>query len=277
MHSGARSTAALRRTTAFMLPRHFSGIQCQIQLVKTGVLTSCPIYHISADLGSRGDYSLRFDAFLPLSLGGLAWRSKSVGPMPGRDLRRAMAVAAPLCTAGCSQGHAVALALHGRRGERDLSSVVGASVSAAEDAKEEGERRRATHRVRFKGHEVLVEHGETLRTALLRTGMATPHNGQAQFINCRGLGTCGTCAVEIHGDVTPSSWNGRERLRLSFPPHSAPGNESLRLACQVRVKGDLQVTKYEHFWGQGPSVTADRSFSAPFGELEFLLDTDKDQ
>ena len=54
MHSGARSTAALRRTTAFMLPRHFSGIQCQIQLVKTGVLTSCPIYHISADLGSRG-------------------------------------------------------------------------------------------------------------------------------------------------------------------------------------------------------------------------------
>ena len=54
MHSGARSTAALRRTTAFMLPRHFSGIQCQYPFPKTPVLGSGPIYHISADLGPRG-------------------------------------------------------------------------------------------------------------------------------------------------------------------------------------------------------------------------------
>lgn len=73
---------------------------------------------------------------------------------------------------------------------------------------------------------------QTLRTALLRSGV-TPHNGQAQLINCRGLGTCGTCAVEIEGDVSPKSWNAKEGLRLNFPPHKSPGNQKLRLACQV--------------------------------------------
>ena len=73
---------------------------------------------------------------------------------------------------------------------------------------------------------------QTLRTALLRTGL-TPHNGRAQLINCRGLGTCGTCAVEIKGAVSPTCWNAKESLRLNFPPHGSPGNQKLRLACQV--------------------------------------------
>lgn len=30
--------------------------------------------------------------------------------------------------------------------------------------------------------------GETLRTAALRRGIVSPHNGRAQLINCRGLG-----------------------------------------------------------------------------------------
>jgi ferredoxin len=38
--------------------------------------------------------------------------------------------------------------------------------------------------------------GSKLRTAMLLNGVS-PHNGKAQLINCRGLGTCGTCAVEI--------------------------------------------------------------------------------
>jgi hypothetical protein len=41
-----------------------------------------------------------------------------------------------------------------------------------------------------------VRRGELLRTALLRKG-ATPHNDWSRLICCRGLGTCGTCAVEI--------------------------------------------------------------------------------
>jgi ferredoxin len=92
-----------------------------------------------------------------------------------------------------------------------------------------------THRILFKGEEVSAMHGETLRTALLKTGKVTPHNAQAQLINCRGLGTCGTCAVEIKGAVEPKAWNTKERLRLNFPPHSAPNSLKLRLACQVAV------------------------------------------
>ncbi|MBF2078372.1 MAG: (2Fe-2S)-binding protein [Synechococcales cyanobacterium T60_A2020_003] len=85
-----------------------------------------------------------------------------------------------------------------------------------------------------------------LRTALLQQGIAL-HNGQSALINCRGLGTCGTCAVEIDGDVSETNW--RDRTRRSLPPHSLTQNR--RLACQTRVLGDVKVTKYDGFWGQG--------------------------
>ena len=195
--------------------------------------------------------------------------------MLGRDLRRAVVATALLCTARCFQGYGAVLALRSRREPHAISAAC-CTMSASDSDQEGG--RCATHRVRFKGREVSVKDGETLRTAMLRSGMITPHNGQAQLINCRGLGTCGTCAVEVKGDVLPSSWNRQESLRLNFPPHAAPGNLRLRLACQVRVKGDLEVTKFDKFWGQGTSETKDQSFSAPFGELEFLLDNShKDQ
>eukprot|EP00960_Hanusia_phi_P053830 762474-Hanusia_phi.AAC.2 len=41
---------------------------------------------------------------------------------------------------------------------------------------------------------------------------------------------------------------------------------------QVRVQGDLKVTKFDKFWGQGEEETREKSFSAPLGELEYLLD-----
>ena len=50
-------------------------------------------------------------------------------------------------------------------------------------------------RVRFRGAEVWADDGELLRTALLRAGVASPHNDRARVVNCRGLGTCGTCAT----------------------------------------------------------------------------------
>jgi hypothetical protein len=46
-------------------------------------------------------------------------------------------------------------------------------------------------------------------------------------------------------------------------------------ASQVRVEGDLHVTKYDRFWGEGDTETSDKSFSVPFGELEYLLDASK--
>ncbi len=88
--------------------------------------------------------------------------------------------------------------------------------------------------------------GANLRQVLLKHKIDL-YNGGATVINCHGLGTCGTCAVEIQGDASAIEW--REKARLSLPPH-APGT-SRRLACQVQVMGDMQVTKFDGFWGQG--------------------------
>ena len=99
--------------------------------------------------------------------------------------------------------------------------------------------------VEFKNQTIECESGERLRDVLLRAGL-TPHNGNAQWFNCKGFGTCGTCAVRIEGEVGPK--NAREQWRLDFPPHNE--EDGLRLACQVRVESDLVVTKYEGFWGQ---------------------------
>ena len=106
-----------------------------------------------------------------------------------------------------------------------------------------------------------------MRTALLRRGLS-PHNNNSQLINCRGLGTCGTCAVEVRGDVEPSEASARERLRLSFPPHTLRPN--LRLACQCTVRGDVVVSKFEGFWGARPTLAPSAVAKTYFGELEYV-------
>lgn len=129
-----------------------------------------------------------------------------------------------------------------------------------------------------------VQKGEILRSAMLKRGIS-PHNGRSRLINCRGLGTCGTCAVEItcvdgvhdHGkdnSVEPKERNAKERLRLNFPPHGGKDQSlNLRLACQVQVNGDIMVKKRTGFWGQGVDELAEEYESQLwFGELEYILD-----
>ena len=99
--------------------------------------------------------------------------------------------------------------------------------------------------IRFRGNEIECDRGDLLRDALLDAG-ESPHNGSSDLLNCRGHATCGTCAVEVSGDV--SEMNNDERRRLSFPPHDE--ESGLRLACQTHVHGDVEVVKYPGFWGQ---------------------------
>ena len=99
--------------------------------------------------------------------------------------------------------------------------------------------------VTFRDREIECERGEILRDVLLEADRS-PHNGAAGTLNCGGHGTCGTCAVEVSGDV--SEMTSGERRRLSLPPHSV--DSGLRLACQTRVEGDVTVTKYPGFFGQ---------------------------
>lgn len=88
-----------------------------------------------------------------------------------------------------------------------------------------------------------------LRQVMLKNQVPV-HNGAANTINCHGLGTCGTCAVEIEGAASAMGW--REKARLSLPPHSLEKNR--RLSCQVSVLGDLMVIKHQGFWGQEDEI-----------------------
>ncbi|MEB3829353.1 2Fe-2S iron-sulfur cluster-binding protein [Phormidium sp. CCY1219] len=99
------------------------------------------------------------------------------------------------------------------------------------------------------GKTIECDQGANLRQVLLNAGIEL-YNGKAKLINCRGIGTCGTCAVAVDGEVSPPNW--RDKTRRSLPPHSPAKN--LRLACQTEVLGDLKVTKYDGFWGQGERI-----------------------
>ncbi|WP_058827121.1 2Fe-2S iron-sulfur cluster-binding protein [Haloferax sp. Q22] len=109
--------------------------------------------------------------------------------------------------------------------------------------------------VHFRGREIECDRGDVLRDVLRAAG-EPPHNGHSSWFNCRGGGSCGTCAVRIRGPVTYRT--KKERRRLRFPPHDP--DSGLRLACQTVVLGDLWVEKYPGFWGQ--HVEAEESETA---------------
>ncbi len=98
--------------------------------------------------------------------------------------------------------------------------------------------------IKFAGRTIECPQGANLRRILLKQELPL-YNGPARAIHCRGLGTCGTCAVRIEGPVSPPTQV--ESWRLSLPPHN--GGQGLRLACQTTVQGDLIITKLEGLWG----------------------------
>ena len=98
--------------------------------------------------------------------------------------------------------------------------------------------------IKFGDQIVNCEFGENLRKVLVNNGLPL-YNGISVRIHCRGLGTCGTCAVEIEGEVTPKT--RVESWRLNFPPHDS--DNGLRLACQCKVMGDLTIKKHGGMWG----------------------------
>ena len=98
--------------------------------------------------------------------------------------------------------------------------------------------------IRFHDQTIECERNENLRSVLISAGLPL-YSSLGRVIHCRGLGTCGTCAVKIDGDVSKTT--AIERWRLGFPPHRH--ERGLRLACQCRVLGDLQITRLAGLWG----------------------------
>jgi ferredoxin len=124
--------------------------------------------------------------------------------------------------------------------------------------------------VEFEEREIRCEEGAVLRDVLLSAG-ESPHNGPTDALNCAGHSTCGTCAVSVEGPT--SDHTDLEQWRLSLPPHR--GNDGLRLACQTRVHGDVDVEKHEGFWGQ--HVDGDTDGGGDGGAGESAASADGDQ
>ncbi len=104
-------------------------------------------------------------------------------------------------------------------------------------------------KVLAQGKTIECVRGANLRVILQQNGIDL-YNGGAKVINCRGIGSCGTCAVKVEGEVSSANW--RDKTRRSLPPHSP--TTDLRLACQTEVLGDVKVTKFAEFWGQGSRI-----------------------
>jgi len=103
--------------------------------------------------------------------------------------------------------------------------------------------------------EIEVPEGANLRTEAIRSGV-NPHQGINgfgasinKFANCHGFGQCGTCRVKIvKGMENASPMKAIEKFKFYCPiPEPMAtlayiGNEeTMRLACQVKVHGDMEV------------------------------------
>lgn len=77
--------------------------------------------------------------------------------------------------------------------------------------------------------------GSNLRKVLLENDINL-YNGKAKIINCMGIGTCGTCAVQVEGEVSEPNWKDQARryaLRARYATASSPfshGKPSLSLS-----------------------------------------------
>jgi ferredoxin len=103
--------------------------------------------------------------------------------------------------------------------------------------------------------EIEVPDGENLRKAALSAGVNLYQglNGFGAEINklanCRGFGTCGTCRVNITkgmDNVNSPGMLEKVKFRVPLPDPMAPiafiGNEeTMRLACQTTIHGDIEV------------------------------------
>lgn len=88
---------------------------------------------------------------------------------------------------------------------------------------------------------VEVKQGDNLREVALREGIEI-YSGLKKILNCRGKGLCATCRVVIKNNtmkgLSPMGLFEKIRLALSWV---GIGEENMRLSCQTKVEGDVDV------------------------------------
>jgi ferredoxin len=89
--------------------------------------------------------------------------------------------------------------------------------------------------------EVQVPEGSNLRREALRAGVDLyPH--VHKVLNCHGLGNCGSCRVLITKGMDHASPMGiLEKVRLNLSMAYIGNENTMRLACQTTVNGDMDV------------------------------------
>jgi ferredoxin len=89
--------------------------------------------------------------------------------------------------------------------------------------------------------EIEVPAGANLRKAAREAGVEL-YRGIDRYLNCRGLGLCGTCRVLVKKGMENLSRKGFwERVKLGTMLSSIGHENEMRLACQVQVKGDCSI------------------------------------
>ncbi len=116
--------------------------------------------------------------------------------------------------------------------------------------------------VKFVNEKITVEaqDGEDLRTIARKNGVQL-YSGPHKFLNCLGMGTCCSCNVIIQsGEKNCSEKGVLERLWKWLNPLLglkilSHADKEVRLACQTRVQGNVEVQTHppinwhgEKFW-----------------------------
>ena len=88
-----------------------------------------------------------------------------------------------------------------------------------------------------------------MRQEALKAGISL-YAGPNRYLNCRGLGLCGTCRVLVKKGMENLSPKGKMERFTLWRMVSAIGHEDeMRLSCQVQVNGDCSVeTKPTFNW-----------------------------
>lgn len=97
--------------------------------------------------------------------------------------------------------------------------------------------------------EIEVPAGTNLRKAALAEGIQL-YPGIHRILNCHGLAQCGECRVYIKkGMENTSPPTFMEKLRMAVSFFQIGHEDEVRLSCQTRVNGDIEVyTQPEFNW-----------------------------
>ena len=89
--------------------------------------------------------------------------------------------------------------------------------------------------------EIQVPEGANLRQEAIRAGVQL-YQGPEKFLNCHGFGLCAGCRVNITKGMENLSQPGIvERLSLAKTMSYVGNEQTMRLACQAAVLGDVEV------------------------------------